>query len=99
MIDPYRMMPTDGSAEKSNRPIVHAWCARVNINATHCRTPALLYEMWGVYEIDLWLRYKSKAVDLVRFNRTCKVSLRAGRGRGAVAASRVAEGGFPSRFA
>jgi hypothetical protein len=36
VIDPYRMMPTDGSAEKSNRPIVHAWCARVNINATHC---------------------------------------------------------------
>ena len=34
-----------------------------------------------MYEIDLWLRYKSKAVDLVWFNRTCKVSLRAGRGR------------------
>jgi|SRR3712207_540362 len=24
VIDPYRMMPTDGSAEKSTRPIVHA---------------------------------------------------------------------------
>jgi hypothetical protein len=48
---------------------------------SHSRAPALPYEMWGVYEIDLWLRYKSKAVDLVWFNRTCKVSLRAGRGR------------------
>jgi len=32
--DPYRMMRTDGSAEKSTRPIVQAWCVRVNINAT-----------------------------------------------------------------
>jgi hypothetical protein len=37
VIDPYRMMRTDGSAEKSTRPIVHAWCVRVNINATRCR--------------------------------------------------------------
>jgi hypothetical protein len=37
VIDPYRMMRTDGSAEKSNRPIVHAWCVRVNINATRCK--------------------------------------------------------------
>jgi hypothetical protein len=36
VIDPYRMMRTDGSAEKSTRPIVHAWCVRVNINATRC---------------------------------------------------------------
>jgi DNA-binding transcriptional MerR regulator len=27
VIDPYRMMRTSGSAEKSTRPIVHAWCA------------------------------------------------------------------------
>ena len=27
MIDPYRMMRTSGPAEKSTRPIVHAWCA------------------------------------------------------------------------
>jgi hypothetical protein len=33
------------------------------------------------YEIDLWLTYKSKAVDLVWLKRTCKVNLRAGRGR------------------
>jgi hypothetical protein len=40
VIDPYGMMRTDGSAEKSNRPIVHAWCVRVNINATRCeKTP------------------------------------------------------------
>ena len=36
MTDPYRMMRTDGSAEKSTQPIVHAWCVRVNINATRC---------------------------------------------------------------
>jgi hypothetical protein len=36
VIDPYRMMRTDGSAEKPTRPIVHAWCVRVNINATRC---------------------------------------------------------------
>jgi hypothetical protein len=34
VIDPYRMMRTDGSAERSTRPIVHVWCVRVNINAT-----------------------------------------------------------------
>ena len=34
MIDPYCMMRTDGSAEKSTQPIVHVWCVRVNINAT-----------------------------------------------------------------
>ena len=37
VIDPYRMMRTDGSAEKSTQPIVHAWCVRVNINATRCK--------------------------------------------------------------
>ncbi len=31
---------------------------------------------WSAYEIDLWLRYKSKTVDLVWLKRTCKVSLR-----------------------
>jgi hypothetical protein len=36
VIGPYRMMATDGSAETSTRPIVHAWCVRVNINATRC---------------------------------------------------------------
>jgi hypothetical protein len=30
-------MRTDGSAEKSTRPIVHAWCVQVNINATRCK--------------------------------------------------------------
>jgi transposase len=38
VIDPYRMMRTGGSAEKSTRPIVHAWCMQVNINATRCRS-------------------------------------------------------------
>jgi hypothetical protein len=37
VIDPYRTMHTDGSAEKSTRPIAHAWRARVNISATRCR--------------------------------------------------------------
>jgi hypothetical protein len=36
VIDPYRMMHTDGSAEKSTRPVVYAWRARVNISATRC---------------------------------------------------------------
>jgi hypothetical protein len=36
VIDPYRMPRTDGSAEKPTRPIAHAWCMRVNINATRC---------------------------------------------------------------
>ena len=38
VIGPYRMMATDGSTEKPTRPIVHAWCVRVNINATRCET-------------------------------------------------------------
>ncbi len=38
VIDPYCMMRTDGSAEKSTQPIVHAWCVRVNINATRCNS-------------------------------------------------------------
>jgi hypothetical protein len=33
------MTRTDGSAEKSDRPIVHAWCVRVNINETRCQDP------------------------------------------------------------
>jgi hypothetical protein len=37
VIDPYRKMRTAGSAEKSNRPIVYAWCVRVNINANRCK--------------------------------------------------------------
>ena len=37
VIDPYRMMRTDDSAEKSTQPIVHVWCVRVNINATRCQ--------------------------------------------------------------
>jgi hypothetical protein len=36
VVEPYRMMRTDSSAEKSSRPIVHDWRARVNINATRC---------------------------------------------------------------
>ena len=34
VIDPYRIPRTDGSAEKPTRPVAHAWCMRVNINAT-----------------------------------------------------------------
>jgi hypothetical protein len=34
------------------------------------------------YGIDLWLRYKSNAIDLVWLKRTCKVNLLAGRGHG-----------------
>jgi hypothetical protein len=34
VVEPYRMMRTDGSAEKSSRPIVHVSRAGVNINAT-----------------------------------------------------------------
>ena len=41
MIDLYGMLRTDGPAEKSTQPIVHAWCVRVNINATRCEnTPS-----------------------------------------------------------
>jgi hypothetical protein len=39
VIDPHRMMRTDDTAEESTRPIVHAWRARVNINATRCENP------------------------------------------------------------
>ena len=35
---PYRMMATEFSSEKSNRPIVYAWCPRADINATRCET-------------------------------------------------------------
>src|SRR5215211_4320989 len=38
MIGPYRMMAATSTTEKSNRPIVHAWCPRANINATRCET-------------------------------------------------------------
>jgi hypothetical protein len=37
VIDPYRMMHTEGSAEEATRPIAHAWRARVNISATRCK--------------------------------------------------------------
>jgi hypothetical protein len=40
VIDPYRKMRAAGSAEKSNRPIVYAWCVRVNINANRCEKSA-----------------------------------------------------------
>jgi hypothetical protein len=36
VIDPYRMMRTAGSAEKSTRPAMFAWRARVSISATRC---------------------------------------------------------------
>jgi hypothetical protein len=39
VIDPYRMMRTAGSAEKSTRPAMFAWRARVSISATRCRLP------------------------------------------------------------
>jgi hypothetical protein len=32
-------------------------------------------DTWREYEVDLWLRYKSKTVDLVWLKRTCKVKL------------------------
>jgi hypothetical protein len=37
VIDPYRLMRIDGSAEKPTRPIVHAGSVRININATRCQ--------------------------------------------------------------
>src|SRR5829696_6494077 len=36
VVDPYRMMRTHGFAEEFSRPIVHAWRARVKINANRC---------------------------------------------------------------
>src|SRR5215218_997460 len=48
VIDQYRMVGTDGSTEKSTRPIVHAWCVRVNINATRYSLviPSALLQPW-----------------------------------------------------
>jgi len=46
------------------------------------RRPALPRRAWRARGIDLRLRYKSKAVDLVWPKQGCKVKLRAGRDRG-----------------
>jgi hypothetical protein len=42
VIDPCRMMHTDGSVGTSTRPIVHAWRAQVNISATRCKNSSCI---------------------------------------------------------
>jgi hypothetical protein len=34
------------------------------------------HQTWTTCSLDVWLRYKSKAVDLAGLNRTCKVKVK-----------------------
>ena len=61
MIDPYRKMRTAGFAEKPIRPIVYAWCVRVNINANRCMSA-----LWLAPVANHALLYSSRPTQKVK---------------------------------